>query len=185
MPQQTFPAPKPDESLERYTIRCATAASDMDPDEFNEAVWETWRRYRGPTDEEEVARRKLDPERYQHVPGVCVFAEHKTTTADGKIEVTGTWTRGRTGVYREGKGYGGMAKGPQGESPVGAYDGYRPLLVEIVKFFRTGTPPVYEAETLEIYAFMEAADESKRQGGKPISLESVFRQANERLESNR
>jgi len=84
MPQQVFPEPKPDESLERYTIRCATAASDMDPDEFNEAVWETWRRYRGPTDEEEVARRKFDPERYQHVPGVCVFAEHKTTTADGK-----------------------------------------------------------------------------------------------------
>ena len=42
---------------------------------------------------------------------------------------------------------------------------YFPLLVEIVRFFKTGKPPVSEAETLEIYAFMSAADESKRQGG--------------------
>ena len=42
--------------------------------------------------------------------------------------------------------------------------GYEPLLVEICKFFRTGKPPVTAEETLEIFAFMEAADESKRQG---------------------
>ena len=35
------------------------------------------------------------------------------------------------------------------------------LVIEIAKFFRTGQPPVSAAETLEIYAFMEAADESK------------------------
>ena len=34
-----------------------------------------------------------------------------------------------------------------------------------------------EAETLEIFAFMEAADESKRQGGKPVTLESVMAKA--------
>jgi len=51
---------------------------------------------------------------------------------------------------------------------------YYPLLVEIVKFFETGKPPVSEAETLEIYAFMSAADESKRQGGVPVTLESVM-----------
>ena len=81
--QPNIPVPQPDETLERYTVRCASLAGDMDPDDFNEAVWETWHRYRGPTDEEEVARRKFSPDKYQTVPGVCVFAEHKTTTADG------------------------------------------------------------------------------------------------------
>ena len=34
------------------------------------------------------------------------------------------------------------------------------------KFFRTGKPPVSAEETIEIFAFMEAADESKRKGGE-------------------
>jgi hypothetical protein len=51
------------------------------------------------------------------------------------------------------------------------------LVVEIVKFFKTGKPPVSAEETLEIYALMEAADESKRQGGKPITIESVLAKA--------
>ncbi|MGK0189740.1 MAG: hypothetical protein ACI9R3_005557, partial [Verrucomicrobiales bacterium] len=36
---------------------------------------------------------------------------------------------------------------------------------------------VSEAETVEIFAFMEAADESKRQGGRPVTLESVVAKA--------
>jgi hypothetical protein len=51
------------------------------------------------------------------------------------------------------------------------------LLVEIVKFFRTGEVPVSPEETLEIYAFMEAADESKRQGGVPVSMQEVMEKA--------
>ena len=74
----------------------------------------------------------------------------------------------------EGKGYTGKAIGNKGESPVGSYDGYEPLLFEVLKFARTGQPPVSEAETLEIYAFMEAADESKRQNGASVTLESVM-----------
>ncbi len=101
------------------------------------------------------------------------------TSVDGKIVVTGRWKGGRTGIFREGKGYGGKAKGDKGEGAVGSYDGYRPLVVEIVKFFRTGKPPVSSEETLEIYAFMEAADESKRQGGAEVLLESVMRDAAE------
>ena len=34
--------------------------------------------------------------------------------------------------------------------------------------------PVAEAETLEIYAFMEAADESKRRNGEPVKLAEVM-----------
>lgn len=99
------------------------------------------------------------------------------TEEDGKIVVTGKWTDGRTGIYREGKGYSGHAKGDQGEGDVGAYDGYRPLVVEFVKMFRTGEVPVSADETLEIYAFMEAADESKRQGGAEVTLASVLKAA--------
>jgi hypothetical protein len=36
------------------------------------------------------------------------------------------------------------------------------------------------AETIELFAFMEAADESKRQGGKPVSLAEVLAKAKAR-----
>ena len=54
--------------------------------------------------------------------------------------------------------------------PGGEYDGYKPLVIEIGKFFQTGKPPVSAEETIEMFAFMEAADESKRQGGCPVSI---------------
>jgi len=88
------------------------------------------------------------------------------------------WEDGRIGVFRgirQGKsGSGGTVFGSEGIAPIGPSSGYRPMLVEIVKFFRTGILPVQPKETLEIYAFMEAADESKRSGGVPVSLESVM-----------
>ena len=67
--------------------------------------------------------------------------------------------------------------GSKGIVPSGDYGGYEPLVVEIVKFFKTGKPPVSADETIEIFAFMEAADESKRQGGKPVTIESVMAKA--------
>jgi hypothetical protein len=45
-----------------------------------------------------------------------------------------------------------------------------PLLVEIIKFFETKQPPVSNEETLEIFAFMDAALRSKEEGGKPMRL---------------
>ncbi len=99
----------------------------------------------------------------------------------------GVWKGGRIGTFRgirppEGGGkadYGGTAFGTNGIQQIGTYEGYRPLVVEIVRFFRSGRSPVADEETLEIYAFMEAADESKRQGGKPVTLESVLAKARE------
>jgi len=96
------------------------------------------------------------------------------TNSVGELVVTGTWSGGRTGSYRQSKGYGGHARGEAGESDVGAYDGYAPLVVEIVKFFRTGVAPVPANETIEIFAFMEAADESGRQGGAPVTLGEIY-----------
>jgi hypothetical protein len=98
-------------------------------------------------------------------------------TEDGKIEVTGRWTDGRTGIFREAKGYGGKAVTASGEHPVGQSEGYRPLIVEIVKFFRTKQVPIEPAETIELYAFMEAADESKRQGGAEVKMADVLAKA--------
>lgn len=103
----------------------------------------------------------------------CETAARKTTP-EGKIEVVGEWVGGRKGTFREDKGYVGQAVGEKGEAPVGDSAGYRPLIVEIIKFFRTKQPPVAEKETLEIYAFMEAADESKRRGGEPVELEEMM-----------
>jgi hypothetical protein len=47
---------------------------------------------------------------------------------------------------------------------------YVPLLREIVKFFETGKPPVSNEETLELFAFLDAAQRSKEAGGKPMRL---------------
>ncbi len=95
--------------------------------------------------------------------------------------VVGVWKDGRLGTYRgirEGAaGYGATVFGSKGVVPSGGFEGYKPLVVEIVKFFKTGKVPVSPQETLEIIAFMEAADESKRQGGSPVTIESVMSKA--------
>lgn len=104
----------------------------------------------------------------------------RVSAKDAEV-VVGVWKDGRVGTFRgikEGsKGYGGTAFTTKGIQQVGSYGGYQPLVVEIVKFFRTGKPPVSAAESLEIYAFMEAADESKRQEGKPVKVADVMQAA--------
>lgn len=99
------------------------------------------------------------------------------STSDGKIEVTGSWANGRKGIFREDAQFHGMAKGQSGQAPAGSFDGYLPLVVEIMKFFKTGVAPVKPQETLEIFGFMEAADQSKREGGAAMSVAEVLRKA--------
>ncbi len=103
--------------------------------------------------------------------------------------VTGVWKGGRVGTFRgirEGKsGYGATVFGEKNVAPAGSSAGYEPLVVEIVKFFRTGQPPVSAEETLELFAFMEAADESKRQGGVPVKLSEVLAKARREVEQRR
>ncbi|SIO61685.1 Predicted dehydrogenase [Singulisphaera sp. GP187] len=94
--------------------------------------------------------------------------------------VTGTWTDGRIGTFRGLRGpggYGAMVFGTKGYAPCVGTGAYDLLLKEVCTFFKTGKPPVSADETLEILAFMEAADESKRQGGKPVALETVLAKA--------
>ncbi|MBM4090768.1 MAG: gfo/Idh/MocA family oxidoreductase [Planctomycetes bacterium] len=101
----------------------------------------------------------------------------KTVTRESQEKVVGVWEDGRIGTFRADKGYGAEVVGSKSTGNAGTYDGYKPLVVEICKFFKSGQPPVSMEETLEIYTFMEAADESKRQGGKPVSMKEVFDKA--------
>ena len=116
------------------------------------------------------------------VMGTGCVSVSRTQTADTEL-VAGVWEGGRVGTFRgirKGKAdYGALAFGSKGIVIAQGYGGYEPLLVEICKFFRSGKPPVSAGETLEIFAFMEAADESKRKGGAPVTLESVMTKARE------
>ena len=92
--------------------------------------------------------------------------------------VVGTWKDERIGVFRglrSGKlDYGGTVYAENDIVTLGTFQGYNPLIIQIIKFFETGKSPVDNKDTLEIYAFMEAADESKRKGGMAVSIESVI-----------
>jgi predicted dehydrogenase len=103
------------------------------------------------------------------------------TQTDGTELVVGVWNGGRIGTFRglrQGPlDYGATVFGSKGIVSTSGYGGYEPLIVEIVKFFKTGKPPVSALETVQLFAFMEAADESKRQGGKPVTIESVMEKA--------
>ena len=104
----------------------------------------------------------------------------RTHTADADV-VVGLWEGERIGTFRgvryKKMGYGGSVFGENSIEALDGAGGYNPLLVEVVKFFQTGRAPVTPEETLEIFAFMEAADESRRQDGRRVTLESVMAKA--------
>lgn len=130
-------------------------------------------------------------------PGVVSVTTRSTPDAD---LVTGVFSDGRIGTFRAIKrgaikysalvfgtkgivpaGMYGYAAPIQGVVPKGRYKGYEGVATEIAKFFKTGKPPIKPAETIELFAFMEAAHVSKRQGGIPIRLEEVLTKARESL----
>lgn len=98
---------------------------------------------------------------------------------EGSDVVTCTWEDGRIGTFRglrEGRtGYGGTAFGTEGIEMIEYSGGYDGLTATVAEFFESGVPPVTAAETLEIFAFMAAAEESKRRGGAPVTIAEVMR----------
>ena len=91
----------------------------------------------------------------------------RTATPDTDV-VTGVWRGGRVGTLvgiREAAApyrvtlFG--TKAVVDQKPGGDY---APLVREVMGFFQTRQVPVAPEETLELFAFMEAADESKRLG---------------------
>lgn len=106
----------------------------------------------------------------------CVSVSRIST--EGTDLVGGVWSDGRIGTVRgtrTGKSvYGGSAFTSKGVVNLAPYRGYKPLLEEILRFFRTKVAPISAEETLEIFTFIEAADVSKSKGGKSVSMEKVF-----------
>lgn len=97
---------------------------------------------------------------------------------DNEDVIFGNWGNGKIGTFRglrKGKiGFGGRAFGTDGIATMGSFGGYRPLVVEIIKFFRSGISPVKNEETIELYAFMEAARKSKDSDGRWIKIANVL-----------
>ncbi len=100
-------------------------------------------------------------------------------SSDSMDVVVGKWDKGRIGTFRalqqEKSIYGGTVFTKKGTFDMGNYEGYVYLLDEILNFFKTRVAPVSEDETLEIFTFMEASNESKRNDGKIILMEDVYR----------
>jgi hypothetical protein len=100
----------------------------------------------------------------------------RTGAADADV-VTCRWNDGRIGTMRALRPYSEYgavvfrrdAKRQTAQTITPA-SSYVPLVRDIVKFFGTGVPPVSNDETLEMFAFMDAAQRSKDAGGRPMRL---------------
>lgn len=114
--------------------------------------------------------------------------------------VTGVWKDGRIGTYRGIRngalkysalvfgdkgiapaGIYGYAAPVNGVVPKGRYKGYEGVSTEIAKFFKSGKLPIEPSETIELFAFMEAAEQSRQQGGVPIKIADVLAAAKKKL----
>ncbi|MBM83672.1 MAG: dehydrogenase [Planctomycetaceae bacterium] len=123
----------------------------------------------------------------------------RSSTDDAEL-VTGVWKDGRIGTYRGIRkgaikysalvfGDKGVAKAGKygypaavnGVVPQSRYKGYEGVATEMAKFYKTRKLPIPPSETIELWAFMEAAHESKRRGGQPVSIQEVLTAAKERV----
>lgn len=101
-----------------------------------------------------------------------------TTNADHDLAV-GVWEDGRVGTLRGNrKGnrrFGALIHREQGTEHVDVYaDGkpyYASMLEEVIRMFQTGAAPIDLTETLEVIAFLEAANES-RETGRTVKLDT-------------
>ena len=133
------------------------------------------------------------------IMGPGVVAVTRTHTEDADL-VTAKWKDGRIGTYRgirDGKvQYSALVFGDQGIAPAGQYGyaapvagvvpkgrykGYEGVATEMAKFYKTRSSPIPPSETIELFAVLEAARQSKQQGGVPIQLEEVLQAARQRV----
>lgn len=156
------------------SLRWSEIASTMKYDDAKGAM--TW----GPGPEEE--HHYLDLSWYAIHPVEMLFAimgpgcveVSRMSAPDGDV-VVGKWANGKIGTVRTGKPYSDYgavvfrAKQASQSNPKMKVD-YGPMLRELVKFFQGGPPPVPNDETLDIFAFMDAAQKSKEQGGRTVKV---------------
>ncbi len=108
--------------------------------------------------------------------------------------ITGVWADGRVATYRGikqgGVKYSATVFGDKGVSTAGIYGhgvpvkgivptddkymGYGGLALELAKFFKSGKSPVPSAETLEIFALLQAAEDSRAQNGAVVPLRKLL-----------
>jgi predicted dehydrogenase len=112
------------------------------------------------------------------VMGTGCLSVSRTFSPETDI-VSGLWDDGKTGiVYGLRTGHSAYkvtlfgSKGIQDQQGGGSYV---PLVKEIMQFFQTGTAPVSARETVELFAFMQAADVSKANGGCSVNIPDLIR----------
>ena len=101
----------------------------------------------------------------------------QTTSTDKVDVIVGTWADGRIGTLRGNRvganGFGCMLT-VEGETKFALVSldvpFYALMLKKIVPFFQTGVSDIPVEESLEIIAFLEAASQSRTQGGKTIEI---------------
>jgi hypothetical protein len=92
--------------------------------------------------------------------------------------VTGRWSDGRLGVVHLERPYGkygaiAFLKGQKIDLRPDVKVSYIPLVRQIIAFMHTGKPPVPNDVTLEMFAFMDAAQKSVTQNGAIAKLPST------------
>jgi hypothetical protein len=100
------------------------------------------------------------------------------TTSSGKVDViVGTWADGRIGTLRGnrvGANCFGCMLTVEGETKFALVSSevpyYALMLKKVVPFFQTGVSDIPIEESLEIIAFLEAASQSRAEGGKVIEI---------------
>jgi predicted dehydrogenase len=105
----------------------------------------------------------------------CVSVQRHFTP--GSDFVSGTWKDGRIGNFRglrAGKtDFGGTCYCEKEIVSIGTFTGYESLVKQITGFFESGISPVTKEETLELITFLEAAELSKKLGGRSVQLEAI------------
>jgi len=101
----------------------------------------------------------------------------RKVSADSDV-TTCAWKDGRVGVYNGLLKAGDkqpvlMLTGTTGTANTTSSTNYDGLVAKIAEFFHTGRSPVDVAETLEVFAFMTAAQISKDKGGVEVRLQDV------------
>ena len=108
--------------------------------------------------------------------------EEVTRVQNGTTEVVvGKWSDNRMGTFighKTGKAkykYHLSINAEKGFAFENIGSDYGKMMVDVMKFFKTGEVPIPQKTTLEIMAFMEAADESKKQGYTPVKIADVLK----------
>lgn len=124
-------------------------------------------------------------------PGCVSVTCTSSPTAE---QFTCTWSDGRIGTFRGIKQgavkYSATVFGDKGVSTAGIYGhgvpvkgivpttdkymGYEGIALEMAKFYKGGPTPVAPEETIEIFALLEAAQQSKAAGGKTVRIAEVL-----------